>query len=257
MANSFTSYLKHVNRTFAKVDPILKTLQVQVNPAEGLVQAYLIHVADKSDTNFRKVLELKGVKKQDQPVLVDLFRVFVRSREEAGDIGNEDTKLVEQSAVLSPLLVQGQNMAPVASVGIGSGVGGLSSASLQSQMNKFDPRDFGNAILSAARDGVDRLQTPGLMGLSSDQSSATANGSNSGLTGLGIGGLGDLAPSSSSGLNGNNSGSNGQTATSNSTGSKFGLNLGDGNTTSNLNENLKILGRFFRRDTGGKGGSGG
>jgi hypothetical protein len=49
-----------------RLDPLLKTLQVRSSPPEALVQAYLIHIGDRSDTNFRKILELKGVRKQDQ-----------------------------------------------------------------------------------------------------------------------------------------------------------------------------------------------
>jgi len=245
-------YLKHVNRTFTKVDSILKTIQVQSNPPEGLVQAYLIHVADKSDTNFRKVLELKGIKKSEQPALVELFRVFVRSREEAGDLGDEDTKLVEQSAVLSPLLIQGPNAAPTGS-SLGSGMSSLSSGNLQSQISKFDARDFGNALINAAREGVDRLQTPstvGVGGLTSTDSGSLGGGSNTGLTGLGIGGLGD---SMSDKGDTEGSPSNGQTAVT--TTNKLGLNFGN---SDNLNENLRNLGRFFRRETGGRfGGTGG
>ncbi|KAJ4296983.1 Vacuolar protein sorting-associated protein 53 [Collariella sp. IMI 366227] len=44
-------------------------------PPEGLVQAYLIHIGDRSDTNFRKILELKGVRKQDQSHLLELFAI--------------------------------------------------------------------------------------------------------------------------------------------------------------------------------------
>ncbi|KAF8448337.1 Vps53-like protein [Terfezia claveryi] len=242
-------YLKHVNRTFAKVDSILKTIQVQSNPPEGLVQAYLIHVADKSDANFRKVLELKGIKKSEQPALVELFRVFVRSREEAGDFDVEDTKLVEQSAVLSPLLVQGPNAPPTGS-SLGSGMGSLSSGNLQSQISKFDARDFGNALINAAREGVDRLQTPGTMGiagLTSADSGSLGGGSNTGLTGLGIGGLGDSMSDKGDIEGSSNNGQMSTTATN-----KLGLNFGN---SDNLNENLRNLGRFFRRETGGRFGA--
>lgn len=242
------SYLKHVNRTFVKVDSILKTLQVQANPPEGLVQAYFIHVGDKSDTNFRKILELKGLKRQAQAELVDLFRVFVRSREDMGDAGNEETKLVEQSLVLSPLIVQGPNMAPI--TGGASVVAGLGSASLQNQMNRFDPRDFGSAIMSAARDSVDRLQTPNMMsGLSGDRAgsdSGTVSSGTSGVTGLGIGGISDVG-------GGGSDSSSGAAGTTSTTGA---LNLAEGTSGSNLNENLRNLGRFFRRETGRFGNSG-
>ncbi|KAG9382172.1 Vps53-N multi-domain protein [Pyrenophora tritici-repentis] len=70
------SFIKRVNQSMAKIDPLLKTLQVRPSPPEALVQAYLIHIADKSDTNFRKILELKGIRKADQLQLLDLFAAF-------------------------------------------------------------------------------------------------------------------------------------------------------------------------------------
>lgn len=60
-------FTKRVHSSMARLDPLLKTLQVRASPPEGLAQAYLIHIGDKSDTNFRKILELKGVRKVDQP----------------------------------------------------------------------------------------------------------------------------------------------------------------------------------------------
>jgi hypothetical protein len=60
----------------SKIDPLLKTLQVRPSPPEALVQAYLIHIADKSDTNFRKILDLKGIRKAEQTQLLDLFSAF-------------------------------------------------------------------------------------------------------------------------------------------------------------------------------------
>lgn len=246
-----------MNRSFTKIDSILKTLQVQANPPEGLVQAYLIHIGDKSDTNFRKILDLKGIRKQDQPNLVDLFRVFVRSREEAGDTGRDEGKLVDQSTILSPLLIQSSNIAPSSTISNNIGGVNANSAGLHGQMNRFDPRDFGSALINAARDGVDRLQTPGLMSLAdrsgSDSGSVLANVT-SGVSGLGIAIGSDSGSSVSGDKRDDNINNNIQTPSSAGTplNSERGnaLNLGEGNSSSNLNENLRNLGRFFRRETG-------
>ena len=67
------NFTKRVNQSTAKVDPILKTLQVRSSPAEGLVQAYLIHIRDRSEVKFRKILEIKGIIRKDQAHLVELF----------------------------------------------------------------------------------------------------------------------------------------------------------------------------------------
>src|ERR1700712_3492397 len=74
-----TGFTKRVNQSMARLGPLLKTLQVRPSPPEGLVQAYLIHIADRSDTNFRKILELKGIRKQEQNLLVDLFNAHCMS----------------------------------------------------------------------------------------------------------------------------------------------------------------------------------
>ncbi|KAF3342520.1 hypothetical protein VdG2_09480 [Verticillium dahliae VDG2] len=65
-------FVKRVAHTMNRIDPLLKTLQVRPSPPEGLVQAYLIHIADRSDVNFKKILDLKAVRKQDQAHLLEL-----------------------------------------------------------------------------------------------------------------------------------------------------------------------------------------
>ncbi|KAI9784149.1 MAG: Vacuolar protein sorting-associated protein 53 [Geoglossum umbratile] len=183
-------YLKRVNQSMTKIDPLLKTLQVRSSPPEGLVQAYLIHIGDKSDTNFKKILDLKGVRRQDQPHLVELFQAHRASQE----------NLPQNSPLLTPLQIQSSHIGPsISSLGHGS------TPSLQ---GRFDPSILGSAIMSAARDGVDRLGTPALT--SSNAPSGTESPSQPSET----------------------------TAT----------------TTTNLNENLRNIGKFFRRDMGSFGG---
>ncbi|KAI1736041.1 Vps53-like protein [Xylaria scruposa] len=145
-----TSFVKRVNNTMTRIDPLLKTLQVRPSPPEGLVQAYLIHIGDRSDTNFRKILELKGVRKVDQAHLVELFGIHRDAAPSSG--GN---KLVAQSPLLTPLLTTS---------GLGSsGLQAASSASASaSAPARFDPTSLGEKLLSAARDGVERMGTPQL-----------------------------------------------------------------------------------------------
>ncbi|KAF2266025.1 hypothetical protein CC78DRAFT_531895 [Lojkania enalia] len=181
------SFVKRVNQSMSKIDPLLKTLQVRPSPPEALVQAYLIHIADKSDTNFRKILDLKGIRKAEQTQLQDLFAAFRASP--------NHENLVQNSPLLTPLQIQ--------SAHIGTGIGSLgNAASVMGTPSlgggKFDPASFGNAIINAARDGVDRFGSP--------------------------------APGQLAG--------------------------GDGEAKGNLNENLKNIGKFFRRDVGGFRGFG-
>lgn len=170
-----------MNQIMGRIDPLLKTLQVRPSPAEGLVQAYLIHIGDRSDANFRKILDLKGVRKQDQAHLVEMF-VIHRDSPAA-----QDRQLVQSSPLLTPLLASGG----------GTGVGGSTGPSTGAgAAGRFDASTLGGMLLSAARDGV-------------------------GVTGL-----------------------------SGATGASTPVGQGEKAT---INENLKNIGMFFRRDIGGLG----
>lgn len=129
-------FVRRVEQCMNRMDPLLKTLQVRASPPEGLVQAYLIHIADRSDTNFKKILELKGVRKQDQAHLIELFGIH---RD-----GSAKDKLVQTSPLLTPL------MSP-ASMGSTSGI--VPSAAIgASTATRFDAGSLGEKLLSAARD---------------------------------------------------------------------------------------------------------
>ncbi|KAK8103380.1 uncharacterized protein PG998_010413 [Apiospora kogelbergensis] len=154
-------YLKRVNAAMTRIDPLLKTLQVRPSPPEGLVQAYLIHIGDRSDTNFKKILELKGVRKQDHGHLLELFTIH---RDGAGH-----DKLAQQSPLLTPLL---------SANGLGSGGLGIMMNHAGGGAARFDPTSLGEKLLNAARDGVERIGTP-----AAQQQGAGANGggNNSGV----------------------------------------------------------------------------
>ncbi|KAL8707700.1 MAG: hypothetical protein Q9225_007721 [Loekoesia sp. 1 TL-2023] len=148
-------YIRRVNQTMSRLDPILKTLQVRPSPPEALVQAYLIHIADKSDINFRKILDLKGLRKQDQSHLIELFQAHRASP--------RNEKLPQSSVLLAPLAASNANTTGGGPT-IASGIGSLSSAATLSTSNlpaRFDPSIFGNAIMNAARDGVDSDESTG------------------------------------------------------------------------------------------------
>lgn len=135
-------YTKRVNQSMGRLDPLLKTLQVRTSPHEALVQAYLIHIGDRSDTNFRKILELKGVRKQDQNGLIELFGV------------HRDGKTNEQLVLLSPLLTPLMNPGGLGSGGLG--IGGVALGTASTVQQRFDPSGFGEKLFNTARDGVER-----------------------------------------------------------------------------------------------------
>ena len=208
-----TSYTKRVSQAMSRVDPILKTLQVRPSPPEALVQAYLIHIADKSDANFRKILDLKGIRKPDQAHLLELFQAHRASPR------NEN--LQQSSPLLTPLVVAGGTVG--GGVPIPTGLGSLSSAASLSTSNlpaRFDPSTFGNAIMTAARDGVDRLGTPAL-------GSSIIN-----------------TPADSRMASPPPQNRRPQSPDSNR----------EATAPGNLNENLRNIGKFFKRDLTGFGG---
>lgn len=190
-------FVKRVNATMTRIDPLLKTLQVPPSPPEALVQAYLIHIADKSEANFRKILDLKGVRKQDHTHLTELYQIH-----------REGTQgLVENSPLLTSLQLSaagGSNM-------VSSGISGLNAPT------RFDTMTFGNAIMNAAstaRDGIERIGT-----------GTPINGQvGSSASGAALSRV--MSPT------------------------RDGSGEGEGK----INENLRNIGKFFRRDMGGFGG---
>ena len=141
-----SGFVRRVEHSMNRMDPLLKTLQVRSSPPEGLVQAYLIHIGDRSDTNFKKILELKGVRKQDQAHLIELFNIHKES-------GSND-KLVQNSALLTPLMT-GPHLSGSSSGGVGGvGLGVMNPTAALSAASgaRFAAGSLGEKLLSAARD---------------------------------------------------------------------------------------------------------
>lgn len=193
------AFIKRATQSMSKIDALLKTLQVRPSPPEALVQAYLIHIADRSEANFKKLLELKGTARKDQNSLVDLFNAHAGSPTYAN--------LPLNGPLLSTLQITNtkDSTGPLSSTAAGS---------------RFDASTFGSAIMNAAKEGVDRFGSPGL-GLN-NPSRASLDGVIRSSDALGVGGttLADGQASSAAA------------------------------STTNLNDNLQKIGKFFRRDTG-------
>ncbi|KAJ5440294.1 hypothetical protein N7491_002700 [Penicillium cf. griseofulvum] len=213
-------FVKRVNASFFKIETLLKTLQVRPSPPEALVQAYLIHIADCNNNNFRKILDLKGIRsRQDQNHLVELFQLHRASDRYASSL--------QQS---NPILASLQGPSATATGSVSQGLG-LSTTAAAVMPSRFDASMLGSAIMSAAKDGVDRFGNPSLSTLSAG-ATGTAT-STSGVTSP----SGALSPSLAS-----------STIQSNP------MHTPTESSTGNLNENLKNIGKFFRRDLGGFGG---
>ncbi|ODA76089.1 hypothetical protein RJ55_08372 [Drechmeria coniospora] len=144
-----SGFVRRVEHSMNRIDPLLKTLQVRAAPPEGLVQAYLIHIGDRSDVNFKKVLELKGVRRQDQAHLVELFGIHRES--------GANERLVQSSPLLTPLMstgIAGAGGVVIGTAGAGSGLGVMNPAAGLGVAAgaRFDAGSLGEKLLSAARD---------------------------------------------------------------------------------------------------------
>jgi vacuolar protein sorting-associated protein 53 len=211
-------FLKRVNNALGRVEPLLKTLQVRPSPPEALVQAYLIHIADLSEANFRKILELKGIRtKAEQGQLIELFQMHKfspRYKDSLVDKSPLLTSLTVSAAIPSAASVAPANALQNLSALGNSAAASLSTANLPANM-KFDASGLGNAI-------IDRFSGPGL---------ATRDGAQSPPP---LGG----APIATAVVDGM-------------------LSVQGQEAGAKINENLKNIGKFFKRDLGGFGGLGG
>ncbi|KAK1058583.1 Vacuolar protein sorting-associated protein 53 [Friedmanniomyces endolithicus] len=233
------AFVKRVNQSTAKLDPLLKTLQVRASPPEGLVQAYLIHIRDRSELNFRKILDLKGItRKAEQHSLIELFNAFKAAPANEG--------LPASNPLIAGLQL---TSLPATAGGGGGGGGGGSGGGLAAALKesagvqgspipaRFDPANFGTALMNAARDAGDRIASPHLGG--------------SGAVTTTIGSRATSPPPA---------------VPPPSMGLMVGGGAGggvDGDVTvataaaqGGVSENLKNFGKFFRRDVGGFGGFG-
>lgn len=236
-----TTFTKRAQTALSRPSPLLKTLQVRPSPPESLVQAYLIHIVDKSEPNFRKLLELKGLPRKDQSQLLELFAAHKAAPRHA-DLPASNPLLA--ALAISSSGVSGAGGLPSVAGTLGAGLGnattglaGAASANLQSlqelqgfTQRRFDPSSLGSALMTAARDGVYGLkESPSVSGAGSravsPPPSAGTVGSSGGSGGVGgAGGAGGLATSVGS------------------------------EAASNVNQNLRNIGKFFRRDLGNFGG---
>jgi hypothetical protein len=133
------SFVKRVHQSMNRIDPLLKTLAVRPSPPEGIVQAYLGYIGDRSDTNFKKILDLKGVRKQEQGHLLELFQIH---RD-----GAANDRLVQNSPLLTPLM----STSGLGSSGLGV-INPTAALTAAGGAARLDATSIGERLLSAARE---------------------------------------------------------------------------------------------------------
>ncbi|KTW27859.1 uncharacterized protein T551_02826 [Pneumocystis jirovecii RU7] len=97
-AQAHISYTKFVNKGISRIETILKVLLTQINSSEEFVNNYFIWIGDKNASNFLKILELKGIRKQEQNQLLDIFNIQV----------SEHSDLIDSSPLLESLVLSSQ-----------------------------------------------------------------------------------------------------------------------------------------------------
>ncbi|KAK6510144.1 Vacuolar protein sorting-associated protein 53 [Arthrobotrys musiformis] len=183
-ATAPATFIKHVTRAISRIDIILKVIQVRSSPPEGLVQAYLIHIADKSEPNFRKILDIKGIKGRDVSERVELFHAHKSAYDGLQD-GNPVMNLLTNNNVG----VGGNAGMPI----MISGAPGLMISPTLG--GKFDAATFGSALMAGVKEGVDRLGTPGIGSVGGSTGTNSPGGSTVQL------GVADVAKDGVAGLN--------------------------------------------------------
>ncbi|RKO92694.1 hypothetical protein BDK51DRAFT_30825 [Blyttiomyces helicus] len=68
------AYLKLLGKGVAKIEQLLKVVLRPFEPVEGLVETYMLLFNDPSVSNFQKVVELKGLKRAEEKILIDAFQ---------------------------------------------------------------------------------------------------------------------------------------------------------------------------------------
>ena len=96
---------RHVSKSLARVETILKVILTQTDPAEGLVQNYFFLIGDKSPDNFAKILELKGLNKSAQTQFLELFKSHMTAHD----------NLVDESPYLQSLNISNVHNTPLPS----------------------------------------------------------------------------------------------------------------------------------------------
>ncbi|ORY81947.1 Vps53-like protein [Protomyces lactucae-debilis] len=109
-AETTAAYAAIVSKQIGRLETLLKVLHVSVNPPEGFVANYIFIIADASVGNFVKVLDIKGVSRQQHGRLIDVFNKQVNAarREDPASLDNSHP-------LLDKLQVLGDARSPVES----------------------------------------------------------------------------------------------------------------------------------------------
>ncbi|RXK37067.1 vacuolar-sorting protein 53 long isoform [Tremella mesenterica] len=83
--NSMNAYTKYVTKNTGQLETMLKVILAPDDPPEGFVQNYCLLIADRSFSNFQKVLDLKGTPRTNQQKLLDIFLSVTSTKDDLAD----------------------------------------------------------------------------------------------------------------------------------------------------------------------------
>ncbi|CAG8439263.1 11268_t:CDS:10 [Acaulospora colombiana] len=130
-----TTFTKIVNKGINKVEVILKTVLTPLDPHEGLVDNYILLIADKNLGNFQKIMELKGLKKAEQQQIIEVFQQIV----------SKNPDLPENSNIMSSI-----TLPPFITPSLPSSFPALFSTPVGGSLNNVVPERFVSGISSSA-----------------------------------------------------------------------------------------------------------
>jgi len=96
-ARWITRYNKHVTKEMSKAEMLLKI--ISLTPKETLVETYKTKIPQANEIEFQKLLDLKGLPKNEQKTLIDQFKQSIESQSKKDD--NSQKKLPQMGATLT------------------------------------------------------------------------------------------------------------------------------------------------------------
>jgi hypothetical protein len=86
------SYSKTVIKGMTKAEMIIKIVMANINPHALFIEQYLKLLPDNTLAEFHKICEMKGIKRADQALLIDVYKRMIP---ENSNNGSADVDLNE------------------------------------------------------------------------------------------------------------------------------------------------------------------
>eukprot|EP00794_Sanderia_malayensis_P014186 gene14186-15664_t len=92
------SFTKVVAKGMSKAEMILKVVMSPHDPPAGFVDNYIKLLSDCDTTNFQKLLEMKGLKRNEQHAMLELFRARIPAGNASTNAGDSHSGTPEQES---------------------------------------------------------------------------------------------------------------------------------------------------------------